>query len=139
MTNIHDVGGGLYNRLFSSAQEANNLDTLISLTETKKYTTSRIRRAIWYSFLGVTSSDVKEAPEYTQVLGMDEVGRTILKEIGKQSSLPIVTKPSNVVALSSIGRRQLSNSQRADSVFELCKPSPGKGDASLRFSPYVKK
>ncbi len=139
MTNIHDVGGGLYNRLFASAQEANNLDTLISLTETKKYTTSRIRRAIWYSFLGVTSSDVKEAPEYTQVLGMDEVGRTILKEIGKQSSLPIVTKPSNVVALSSIGRRQLSNSQRADSVFELCKPSPGKGDASLRFSPYVKK
>ena len=139
VTDIHDVGGGLYNRLFAAAQEATDLGTLISLTETKKYTTARIRRAVWYSFLGVTSSDVKESPEYTQVLGMDEVGRSILKEIGKQSTLPIVTKPSRTPELNSVGKRQFSNSQRADSVFELCKPSPGKGDASLRFSPYVKK
>lgn len=139
MTHIHDVGGGLYNRLYASAQEATDLGTLITLTETKKYTTARIRRAIWYSFLGVTSSDVKEAPEYTQVLGMDEVGMSMLKEIGKQSSLPIVTKPSRDSLLLEVGKRQLGNSQRADSVFELCKPSPGKGDASLRFSPYVKK
>ena len=139
MGHIHDVGGGLYNRLYASAKEATDLGTLISLTETKKYTRARIRRAIWYSFLGVTSSDVKESPEYTQVLGMDEVGKMMLKEIGKQSSLPIVTKPSRSSILSEIAKRQLANSQRADSVFELCKPSPGKGDAPLRFSPYVKK
>jgi len=139
MTDIHDVGGGLYNRLYASAIEANDLDTLISLTETKKYTTARIRRAIWYSFLGVTSSDVKEIPEYTQILAMDSDGRTMLKEIGKCSPLPVLTKPSKTGNLSVAGLRQKSLSDRADSIFELCKPKPSSGNIALRFTPYVKK
>ena len=137
--NIHDVNGGLYNRLRSASFKANTIKELVSLTETKKYTNARIYRAIWYSYLGVTSSDVKKAPEYTQLLAMDKQGRACLKEIGKRSSIPVLTKPSRLSVLSDKGRRQKALSDRADSVFQLTKPEPPSGSFSLTFTPFVKK
>lgn len=137
--NIHDVSGGLYNRLRSASFKANTIKELVSLTETKKYTNARIYRAIWYSYLGVTSSDVKKAPEYTQLLAMDKQGRACLKEIGKRSSIPVLTKPSRLSVLSDKGRRQKALSDRADSVFQLTKPEPPSGNFSLTFTPFVKK
>ena len=68
---LHDIAGGLYNRLKNKSIEATSIQSLVELATTKKYTTARIKRGIWYSLLGVTSSDVKTLPEYTQVLGMD--------------------------------------------------------------------
>ncbi len=136
---IHDARGGLYNRLKASAIEANDLETLISLTETKKYTRARIRRAVWYSFFGVTSSDVVIPPTYSQVLAMDGTGRSCLKEIGKQTDFPIITKPSNTKMLDDVGRKQKELADKADSVFQLTKPTPKSGAFSLTFTPFVKK
>ena len=136
---IPDTQGGLYNRLKSKALEATDLDTLLHLTETKVYTKARVRRAILYSFLGVTSSETKEVPLYTQVLAMDTVGKAILKKIGKDSEITILTKPSKVEALSQRAMAQWELNFRADSVFQITKPKSADGRLSLMTSPYVKK
>lgn len=135
--NIHDAAGGLYNRLLGASLEANSISTLTAFADTKKYTTARIRRAIWCSFFGVTSSFVKELPAYTQVLAMDSVGRSILKEVKKMTDFPIVTKPSAFDFLSDIARRQKVLSDKADSVFHLTKPHIPSGSTSLKTSPFV--
>ncbi len=135
---IPDVGGGLYNRLRDKSYEASDIDTLLRLAETKLYTRARIRRAILYSFLGVTSSEAKEYPRYTQVLGMDNVGKSLLKKIGKDTKISVLTKPSRTEELTEEALRQWEKSHRADSVFQLTKPKSCDGRLSVKTSPYVK-
>lgn len=135
---IHDVGGGLYNRLKAKSFEANTIKNLVQLTETKKYTSARIRRAIWYSFFGVTSSEIKESPAYTSLLATDGIGRLELKKIKKSTDFPVITKPSAIADLDDVALRQKMTSDKADSIFQLTKPSAPNGNFSLTASPYVK-
>ncbi len=136
---IQDAGGGLYNRLKEKSLEANNLETLLALAETKGYTRARIRRAILSSFIGVTSSDVARSPMYTQILAFDERGRAILKGLRVPSDFHVITKPSSTEGLSEIALKQKALADKADSVFQLTKPIPPSGGYGLRFTPYVKK
>ena len=138
-SDIHDADGGLYNRLRNASFEVASISKLTELADTKKYTSSRIRRAIWYSFFGVTSSEVKELPRYTQVLAMDNVGKSILKEVKKMTDFPVVTKPSSYDFLSERAKRQKELSDKADSIFQLTKPETTYGNISLKTSPFVLK
>ena len=135
---VHDAGGGLYNRLCDMSMTASTISSLTSMTETKKYTTARIRRAIWSSFLGVTSSTVRELPKFTQVLAMDAVGRSLLKRIKKMSDFPVLTKPASYKSYDEQVARQVELSAKADSVFDLCRKTPISGRYALKLTPYVK-
>jgi predicted nucleotidyltransferase len=108
---IHDAAGGLYNRLCDMSTEATSISSLTSMTETKRFTTARIRRAIWNSYFGVTSSEVKEKPKYTQLLAMNERGRSLLKRIKKTSSFPIITKPADYDTYSDDVVKQVERAQ----------------------------
>ena len=136
---IYDAGDGLYNRLYNESFKANDISTLLLHTETKKFTKARIRRALLNVFFGVTSSDVKTLPKYTQILAMDNVGMQILKKTRKTRDIRILTKPSDFKDFNECELRQKILSDKADAIFELAKPIPGDGASSLRFTPYVKK
>ncbi len=136
---IFDARGGLYNRLKNASIEATDIKTLVSNTETKKFTNARIKRAVWYSFFGVTSSDVKVLPGFSQVLAFDKKGQALLKSIKMKSDFPLITKPSATDALpeSALNGKRLS--ERADSVYQLTKPKNVSGADALRRTPFVKK
>lgn len=138
-SDIHDAGGGLYNRLCDISAEATSISSLVSLAETKKYTKARIRRAVWNTFFGVTSSEVKALPHYTQVLAMDETGQAVLKKIKKMSDFPVITKPSSYrdYGFEVIAEKELSN--KADSIYGLTLDMADSGRFALKFTPYVKK
>ncbi len=136
---IQDARGGLYNRLCEMSAEATSISSLMSMTETKKYTKARIRRAIWNTYFGVTSSDVRELPRYTQVLAMDDVGRSVLRRIKKMSDFPVITKPSSYRKCDDCVIRQKEISNRADSVYGLTLKNANSGRFALTFTPYVKK
>ena len=136
---IHDAGDGLYNRLYNESFKANDISTLLLRTETKNYTKSRIRRALLNVFFGVTSSDVKTLPTYTQILAMDNIGTQILKKTRKSRDIQVLTKPSDYKAFGEAELRQKQLSDKADSIFELTKPVPKDGASALTFTPFVKK
>ena len=119
--------------------EATSISSLTSMTETKKYTKARIRRAIWNTYFGVTSSDVRELPCFTQVLAMDDVGRSVLKRIKKVSNFPIITKPSSYKEYDDDVIKQKELSNRADAVYGLTLNKANSGRFPLTFTPYVKK
>ena len=112
--------------------------TLLELSETKSHTRARLRRALLNIFFGVTSSDVKMLPRFTQVLAMDGIGMQILKR-ARKSELKILTKPSDYKHFDSAELRQKMLSDNADAIFELTKPIPKHGKSVLTFTPYVKK
>lgn len=134
-----DGGSGLYNRLFSSAAEANNISSLIRLSETKKYTRARVRRGICYHFFGVTSSEVNDMPTYALLLAADEKGQKILKNVKKTTGFRILTKPSSCTRLDRAARASFERRARVDSVYELCLPVPGSAPDVMRRTPFVKK
>ena len=136
---IHDAEGGLYNRLWAMSFEADSIKSLIALTETKKYTTASIKRAVWYSFIGVTSSDVRTMPRYTQLLAFDTVGQGVLKKLKGAANISILTKPSRTDSLDAVAMHQKELSDKADSVFQLTKPTHVSGKYSLLCTPFVKK
>lgn len=136
---VHDAGGGLYNRLLAMSDKTTSISSLVSMTETKKYTNARIRRAIWNSYFGVTSSDVRTLPAFSQVLAMDAVGRSLLQRIKKVSDFYIVTKPSSYKELPECVVHQKELSNRADSIFGLALKNPNSGAFPITFTPYVKK
>ena len=135
---IHDANGGLYNRLKDLSFKTNTINGLICSAESKHFTKSRIRRALFYSLLGVTSSQFNSLPEYTQLLAFDSRGRTLLKKIGKQSTFPILTKPSDLEKLPEKALPQKMLSDKADAIFQMTKPIPKDGNQALRFTPFVK-
>ncbi len=134
-----DATGGLEHRLHTCAIEAKDLSELVTLVSTKRYTNARIRRAIWNSYFGITSSDIRSLPAYTQVLAFDEKGRKKLKEIKKTSTISILTKPADYVFLSDQAKSQAEISNRADLIFSLAKPTSTAGNEFLRSSPFCKK
>ena len=136
---IHDTNGGLYNRLKDASFKTNTIESLICTAESKNFTKARIRRSLFYSLLGVTSSQFKELPAYTQLLAFDSRGRAMLKTLGKQSSFPVLTKPSDTDKLPSAALPQKAAADKADSVFQMTKPIPKDGNSALRFTPFVKK
>ena len=134
----HDANDGLYNRLCNISFEANDINTLLRLSETKNLTRARVRRALLNVFFGVTSSDVKALPRFTQVLGMDSIGMKILKQV-KKSEFKVLTKPSVFDDFDETERAQKRLSDMADSIFELTKPIPKHGKSALTFTPFIKK
>jgi predicted nucleotidyltransferase len=139
LDDVHDTSGGLYNRLKDASFKANTIESLICAAESKNFTKARIRRSLFYSLLGVTSSQFKELPAYTQLLALDSRGRAMLKTIGKHSTFPVLTKPSDFEKLPPAALPQKERSDKADSIFQMTKPNPKDGNSALRFTPFVKK
>lgn len=136
---IYDAKDGIYNRLYNASQEASDVNSLLRLCESKSYTNARYRRAMWNIFFGVTSSDVKVLPEYTQLLGANSIGLSLLKKAGASKGISIVTKPSAVSGLSKTGLRQKELSDKADMIYELSKPMPKSARSPYTFTPFIKK
>ncbi len=136
---IPDALDGLYFRLCASALQASNFSSFIERTQTKRYTRSRIRRVILYTLFGVTSSDLREFPLYTQLLGATPVGLSILKQIKDQTAFPILTKPSDAQKLPEGAKRQKALSDAADRLFCLSLPQPMAPYRALTYTPHIKR
>ncbi len=90
-----DVTEGLENRIYESALCASNYDDLISKVTTKRYTRTKIARALLHIFLGHTKENFQtlntNMKPYIRVLGFTATGQSILKEIKSYNEdLPII-------------------------------------------------
>ena len=136
---IRDATGGLYTRLAKKSREATGITSLATLSETKKYTNARIRRAMWFSFFGVTSSEVSAPPTYTQVLALNGRGQAFLKAAKRTAKIPILTKPSAKDALPPEAIPGKMRADAADEVAESAMPKPRAATALLRHTPFLAK
>ena len=131
-------GGGLYRRICNKAEDAPDLSSVITASATKKYTTARIRRLIWYALFGITSSALREKPAYAQILALDGVGASLLRRIRRQGSIELLTKPADYRCLSPEAVRQAELDLRAERLYFLAKPVVRRGDSPLRRTPHRK-
>lgn len=107
---IAGMGEGLGRRLMAAASRPSvkvadgqsncHLATLLADADTRRFTQTRIQRALMALICGLTRSDLDQfdqagGPQYLRVLGFDSRGRYLLKIMRKQAVLPIITKASD--------------------------------------------
>ncbi len=110
-----DVSQDLANQLHSTQLYPLSLDTLVNNLTNKQYTTTRIQRALMNILLGITKAEMTSCKEsgyisYLRLLGFQKETSFILKEIKKQSVLPIINKVAN--AKNDLSPMELVNFER---------------------------
>lgn len=91
------VDEGLEARLIEAARRVETVQDLIAHAKTKRYTWTKIQRALTAILLGVTREEqaalqVENGPDYIRVLGFTERGREVLRRASERSVVPILTK-----------------------------------------------
>ena len=85
-----DVSGELSERIRNRANEIHGFVQASSLLKTKEVTQTRVQRALLHIILGIHA--VPEQIPYARILGFRRESATLLKEIKKKSSIPLITK-----------------------------------------------
>lgn len=74
---------------------AKHIEELVGLCTNKRYTSARVRRAIWHTFLRTPADLPEHKPAYTRLLGCNRAGREWLSAARKRASIPVITRVSN--------------------------------------------
>ncbi|KEH89596.1 nucleotidyltransferase [Clostridium novyi] len=96
LENLPDVKEGLHNKIYSELKNSNSFYELVSNIKSKRYAYTRISRILCQYFIGMENFNLeylrtKKSP-YGRVLGFNDIGRKILKEMKNKSSIPIYMK-----------------------------------------------
>ena len=88
-----DINEGLDKRIKKAIIKANNLDELINLVKTKRYTYNKINRLLLHIYTGTTKDEVDKLNKltYIRVLGFTNNGKKHIKEIRNNTNIPIIT------------------------------------------------
>ncbi|OQA47932.1 MAG: hypothetical protein BWY46_01640 [Firmicutes bacterium ADurb.Bin300] len=121
---IADISEGLENKLFRAVRASSSLKEVLDNVKSKRYTHSRLRRILLCSFLGITREYTDLVPPYVRVLGFNDRGQKLLAEINKKSTLPIVTRASQVEALSTEAKNLFKLECKATDLYSLLLPKP---------------
>lgn len=96
LMNILDVTEGLENRIVNCSNETFLISDIIDLIKTKRYTYTKIQRALLHILLDIKKNDLETfnkngGPQYLRVLGFNKKCQCLLKEIEENALLPIIT------------------------------------------------
>ncbi len=137
ISRVNEMSEGLHNRIVRAAMETDSFAALCEKSKSKRYTMSRIRRAVIASLIGFTKDIYSSAPEYVRVLGMNSSGAKILKMAKKRCFVPIITKAADFKEKSAMFDLDV----RATDLHALCAPSASDriGGKDFTTSPVIVK
>lgn len=117
-----DVAEGIEHRIVEAVKTSVSLNEIFDKVKTKRYTHARIRRIILSSFLGITAEDVTSLPPYIRVLGLNDNGRMMLKEMKNKYFVPVIMKYGDVKYLDDGARRVFMTESTATDLYNLSLP-----------------
>lgn len=120
---IENVKQGLENKIIKALQNSVSLNELYDNIKSKRYTHSRIRQIIISAALGVKKTDLQTGASFIRVLAFNDKGRELIREIKKNSSLPVITNISELKDCREASRDS-ELSLLADKLYNLCLPNP---------------
>ncbi len=91
LNEVLDVDEGIENKLKKEILSVNNINELILKIKSKRYSYNRIKRMLLHIITN-TKKNYNKDINYIRVLGMNNNGIKILKEIKKDINIPIITK-----------------------------------------------
>lgn len=132
LSTINGVSEGLENRIKRAALIYSSIDDIASEIKTKRYTMTRIKRILISALLDITFELSSSNANYLRVLGMNNIGTEILRQIKNNSDLDIITKTADYKKSDPVFDLDI----RAQNIFALCGGNK-KGNADLTTSPVI--
>ncbi|MGN1095003.1 MAG: nucleotidyltransferase family protein, partial [Eubacteriales bacterium] len=127
----------LASRLIKAGNAAHSLKELFSLATTKKYSPSRIRRALLFSYFGITADMLSSPPSYTLLLAANEKGRELLAYSRKHSGISVITKPADYIFFGDDVKAAFELSKKAASLRSLSLENAESPADIMRKTPYI--
>lgn len=93
--NLPNVNEGLENRFINAIRSNNSLEEILNYIKTKRYTMARLRRIVIHALLGITKEMVNKRVPYIRILAFNNVGKELVSQISKHSTLPLITNVAN--------------------------------------------
>jgi len=135
LANMHEISEGLEYRIHHILKSGTitSIEHLLHSLKTKRYTRTKLQRALLAILLGHTKADfsqekLKSGVQYIRVLGFTEKGQQLLHRMRKEASLPILMS----AARPDKPWRYLELDIRASHAYELAKPSSAEQVQLLR-------
>jgi predicted nucleotidyltransferase len=97
LSEIFSATEGLERRLIAAVRAGHNMEEMIRLTKTKRYTRTRIKRLMIHTVMGLTKETFKDAVAeglYARVLAFSERGAELIRYAKKSGSVPLITNPN---------------------------------------------
>ncbi len=132
LQHIEGISEGLHHRIIKCSEYSNNYDELIENIKTKRYTRTRIQRALLSIFLNINKEFTQQIYSsgndvYARILGANEKGRAIIKHIKTTSQIPIITNVNKFVPSSDNMKNLMELEHRADNLYTLLQSNPTCG------------
>lgn len=121
-TNVPDVAEGIEYRILEAVGSSVTLNEVFDKVKTKRYAHARIRRIILSSFLNITTSDVNSFPPYIRVLGLNDNGRMMLREMKNKYFFPVIMKYGDVKYLDDNAKKIFMKESVATDIYNLSLP-----------------
>lgn len=132
---IADVDEGLASRICRAARESVSADLLDTL-RTKRYTDSRLKRAILFCLAGVRKEDLYATPAYVNLLGANQRGCGLLASKRKKGGIPILAKAADIPDDPS-AKRQAELSRRFCAIYAMSLLRDRPVSDMMRRSPII--
>lgn len=119
LSDITDCSDGLGDRIYSASRTAVSYDDLIKKASTKRYTVSRVRRALMNALIGIKGNDFSDVP-YARILAIGQGGKDILSRMKNTSSVKVSGSFKElVVSCNSSAKEMLYEEERASDIYSL--------------------
>jgi hypothetical protein len=94
---------------------------------------------VLWAFLGRAEADRPEYRVYVRVLGMNGKGRSVLRDMRKTCTLPVITKPASAKKLSREASSLFAAEGRCTDLYNLCRAdlTEAAGGMEYRRGPAV--
>ena len=116
---VANMAEGLENRINEAINNSNSLYEIYDKAKTKRYTHSRIRRAVFCKQFDITVSDLKIEVPYCRLLGFNKNSADVMGELVKKCSLPFVTRYSDVEKMNESARRVFGYEEKSTDIYNL--------------------
>lgn len=115
--NIAYMSDSLDGRIKKAIATSNNLNELYDTAKTKRFTHSRVRRAVLSLAFEIGENDYKIEPPYIRVLGFNEKASKTLGKCSSISKIPVVTSYSQIKKLENSNARICFNFESKSTDF----------------------
>ena len=127
---------GLENRVKVAISTETTLDRIFDAAKTKRYTHSRIRRAVLASAFGITKDIISIKAPYIRLLGFNTNASEALGKCVKKAKLPFIASYSDVAALKDeIADYVFKKESEATDIFSLSLSKSEPCGAEMRYMP----
>lgn len=138
LQSIFDVKEGIENRLYEGGKRSSSMEELLESVKTKRYTYTRIQRILMHLLLDLRREDLlrynqKGGPKYLRILAFNDRGRSLLKKMKKESTLPIITNLKHYQPESPLEKSMLEYDLRATDLFTLAMTNSGVKTHDLEY------